>query len=63
MLAADAVSLNFGLMQIICAGMTFAFIGGLAVAVIVFVGVLVREHVKTWRKRPAFRPALAHLYR
>ncbi len=55
MTAVDAVSLNLSLLQTICAGVLFACFVGAVIAGCAFVGVLIREHIKTWHRAPRYR--------
>lgn len=53
---------HFTAWQWFLAVLSFAFFVGAIVAAFIFVGVLVREHFKTWRKRSAYRRVPVALY-
>lgn len=59
MTAADAITMHCSLWQAISFGVAVALFTGGVLGACCFVGVLVMEHFRTWRKRPAYRAALA----
>lgn len=62
MTAVDVISTHLSPAQIALGFLTLALSAFAVVAACVFVGVLAREHVKHWRKRPAYRRMPVPLY-
>ena len=58
MMAVDVSSTEGSLLQIILSVVAFSTFVGVVVAAVAFVGLLARDHVKTYRKRPVYRAAL-----
>ena len=55
MTAADTLSMNVSLLQAFCACIAFACTAGAILTACVFVAVLFREHLRTWRPAPRGR--------